>query len=94
MNLKWNDVSSYSRGETNRVPHTFEATIAPWGIRVVVTRHLHLAPTDWKIGFLGYEYVLKDDVSLEQAQEYAETKLADYAKSILHALGETFLGQP
>lgn len=36
----WKDISSYSRTDTNREPHSFQIWIGP--VRLVVTRKLHL----------------------------------------------------
>jgi len=34
--MKWADISSYSQGDKDRVPHTFEARAA--AVRIIVTR--------------------------------------------------------
>lgn len=42
---KWEDVSSYSQNDRERVPHTFEIRIAD--ARVIVTRWVHGEPDRW-----------------------------------------------
>jgi hypothetical protein len=40
--VQWKDVSTFSRSQTDRTPHTWEATFPLSGIRITVMRkHLH-----------------------------------------------------
>lgn len=42
--MKWKDVSSYSKKDKERIPHTWELRIE--GLRIVVTRHIYY-PLTW-----------------------------------------------
>jgi hypothetical protein len=43
--MQWKDISSHSQRDTDRTPKTWALNVA--GLKVVVTRHIHHAPTDW-----------------------------------------------
>lgn len=45
--MEWKDISSFSQGQKDRTPTTFEAKFGK--LRLVVTRHIHHEPTDWLI---------------------------------------------
>lgn len=42
--IKWEDISSYQRGDKERVPSTLHAIVGP--VQIVVTRHIHY-PGKW-----------------------------------------------
>jgi len=44
-NMKWKDISSYSRKDTDRTPKTWELKAA--GMMIVVTRHINYSPDAW-----------------------------------------------
>lgn len=43
--MQWKDISSHSQRDIDRTPKTFALNVA--GLKLVVTRHIHHAPTDW-----------------------------------------------
>jgi len=45
MAITFKDVTSYSRGDVDLIPRTWEAMIA--GVRLVVTRHIYFERDEW-----------------------------------------------
>jgi hypothetical protein len=43
--MNWKNITSYSRGDNERIPRTWELSIDP--VRIVITRHIHHAPDVW-----------------------------------------------
>jgi hypothetical protein len=86
--LKWKDATNYSRGDTERIPQTWEADLG--GDRVVVTRHIHHAPTDWVVhaGRAATPIAIGGNVSAGAAQLWAEMFLRNQAKAVLRLLGD------
>lgn len=83
---KWMDETSYSRGETSRVPRTWALRLPD--LRVVVTRHIH-TPGTWLLvcesaGFDLYDLATDDaDAAKTRALRLVRdrlTKVADYAR--------------
>lgn len=85
LKLKWVDETSYSRGDVERIPQTWAASCG--SMRVVVTRHLHYEPTDWRIDFGATSFLAKGNISADEAKAKAEGHLVTYAKRILIDLG-------
>jgi hypothetical protein len=50
-NKGWRDITSYSQGDTTRTPRTFEMMAGR--MRLVVTRHRDIEPTDWQMEMQG-----------------------------------------
>lgn len=68
--MNWKDVSSYSKGDTDRSPRTVQLDVA--GLRVVVTRHIYHAPEDWVLNCEPWFSQRKvGDGTLEDAKETA-----------------------
>lgn len=44
-NLKWKDISSYSKSDTDRAPRTWSLPAA--GLTIIVTRHLDFPADAW-----------------------------------------------
>ena len=45
MKAEWKDVTSFSRGATDRTPRSWQIDLGK--VRVVVTRHIHYGPDVW-----------------------------------------------
>ena len=43
----WKDVTSYARGDTKRIPVSWE--IEQGNLRIVVSRHIHYGPDAWTV---------------------------------------------
>jgi len=76
--MKWKDVSSYSRDDTERAPRTFE--IRTDAIIVVVTRWIHGDPARWYLtcreaGFSSHYGLNNQD--LKDAQKEALWRVHD-----------------
>lgn len=86
MRTKWKDISSYSRGDRDRTPHSWECKVA--GIRLVVTRHIHHDPSDWLVrcGILP-ERVLKSK-DIDDAKAEALAMLRSAAQQIVDGAAE------
>ena len=90
--FKFTDITSYSRGDNERIPNTYETKVGD--IRIFITNgHRDYRP-DWIFGCyaLGFDkIVLKNCNSKEDAAEYAvkrcRQKVTDYY-NILCAVGE------
>ena len=49
----WEDETSYSRGDKERVPRTWTCRLGGH-LRVTVTRHIHYPPDDWLLFCLPF----------------------------------------
>jgi len=47
LGAPWNDVTTYSRNETVRIPRTWRADFGR--LRITVTRNIHYAPDVWVV---------------------------------------------
>jgi hypothetical protein len=74
MSVKWEDVTSWSRRDdekARKTPLTWQADVGP--LRLVVTRHMHLAPTDWLIRCDGLN--INSDIGGNVSAAAAQAKL-------------------
>jgi hypothetical protein len=83
---KWQDVSSYSRDDTDRTPRSMQRKVGST-IRLTVTRHIHYAPDAWVSNCEPFwtqrELAAKE---LPAAQAEAEQMLRDALTEALDAL--------
>lgn len=84
MIYKWKDITTYMRGEKERVPKTWGLFLQELGYKVVVTRHIY-AENTWilrcqkaDIEFLDLE---TDDI--DEAKEKAITIIKNYLNELL-----------
>jgi len=67
---EWKDITSFSQGEKDRTPRTWQIQVGR--VRVVVTRHIHYSPTAWLLRCenFGIEEVLASS-DIEDAKKEA-----------------------
>lgn len=83
--MKWEDTTSYSRGDDKRIPRTWKARIKSFTL--VVTRHIHHAPDIWIFNCepfcREYELTAKDIDAAKVEAEYKFRKAIDEVVAIL-----------
>ena len=89
MSVHWKDVSSWSRGETDRAePKTWEARIGMF--RLAVHRHIHYPPDTW-LASCQPDVLDKLELSSKKADEAkreAVAKLRAICENALRAIGQ------
>lgn len=83
MSLKWKDVTSWSRGdsdETRKTPRTYEARAASF--RLTVSRHIHLDAADWMLSCSG----VVDGVNAFSLVKPGTVVTAEFAQVLLEGL--------
>lgn len=65
----WKDITSYSRGDTERKPRVLECQLTP-NIKFVVHKHIHCG-NEWFLSsdFVGLRLVGLDTTDMEEAKE-------------------------
>jgi hypothetical protein len=84
---KWRDESSWSRGDVDRTPKTWVMDLFP-GVRLTLTRHIHLDPDEWMVRLPWAEVVLKRGLTADMAKARAEMYVVAQLKAALRSLGE------
>lgn len=88
MKLNWKDVTSYRRGDIERVPRTWELKLEELKYKVIVTRHINYENT-WLLTFREANIELRDletddvEEAKNKAIEIVENYLNDLIKRAL-----------
>ncbi len=82
-NIKgWKDITSYSQGDKDRTPRTFE--MAAGKMRLLVTRHRDLEPTEWKMEMQGcFGYTMRGNKTAEFAMHNCMMLARDFLRTAL-----------
>jgi len=90
MKYQWKDITSYSQGDTNRTPGSWEMSVG--SLRIVVTRHIDHDPTDWLLDFSDRRLIWLKNKDIDKAKVEALKFVYDHfsntAKLVKEALAE------
>lgn len=82
MSVFWEDVSSFSRSDLERVPSRFRVWMA--GVPMTVHRHIHHEKTDWLLTFEPfYNCKVISNGSAEDARKIAEKLVKNKIEELL-----------
>lgn len=75
----WKDTTSWKQSDTaedRKTPRTWEAWAGDWCL--VVTRHIHCAPSEWMLRVGPFDRVLRGNATADEAklacEQWARTK--------------------
>ncbi|MEE9366754.1 MAG: hypothetical protein V3W44_08715 [Dehalococcoidales bacterium] len=80
MDSEWKDTSSYSQGDTERIPKMW--TLVLGSLRIIVHRHIHYDPDQWLLSCneLGFATCLLTEKDISKARNealsYVKSRLA------------------
>lgn len=83
VDMEWVDATSYSRGDKERVPKTWQAKHL--GVRLTVTRRIHEEGWFVMCHAASIDCVGLGDIPLEEAKEAAVLKLFEKAEALVAA---------
>lgn len=75
--MKWGDATSYSRGDRERIPRTWELPVSDV-FKITITRHIHYSPETWLLycPAIGISLTPCPSADLEEAKQWALDKVS------------------
>lgn len=87
--MKWEDVTTYTKSDKDRVPKSWEIRIND--LRIVVTRHFYHDPTDWVLicePFCERKVISRG--SIDEAKRLAIQFISQKLENTLNKLKEVY----
>ena len=85
--IEWKDISSFSQGEKDKTPKTFETYVVSF--RIVVTRHIGFKPDEWILRCEPmFKYYIIGIGSAEEAQGAAIVAVREQLSKVCDMLKE------